>query len=348
MAAGVADALPHEAVVVMPLADGGDGLLDALTAAVHGRVDDVPIHGPLGEAARGRVLIRAGEAVVESADACGLHLVAVSRRDPLRTDTGGVGELIRSAAAAAGTVRVGLGGSATVDGGAGMARVLGYRLLDVAGRPLPPGGGALERLARIEAPASGGTGGPGGPGGAPAARARPTRIVALVDVDNPLLGPNGAARVYGPQKGADAAAVEILERGLARLAERWRVDLGVEPANEPGAGAAGGLGGGMAAFLGAELMSGAEWVLRAVGFDEALARARRVVTGEGAFDAQSAMGKVVGTVLERARRAGVPALLVAGRIAAAPEGDVALIDGGGAILDERAIRARVAAALRAT
>jgi glycerate kinase len=203
-------------------------------------------------------------------------------------------------------VWVALGGSATVDGGAGAAAALGFQLLDAAGEPIACGGGALERLARIVPPAAG----PWRDRGAGR-----VRVVALCDVENPLLGERGAARVFGPQKGAAPAAVERLERGLAHLAAAIERDLGVDVRPLRGGGAAGGAGAGAAAFLGARLGAGARVVLRLQRFDRRLRRAQLVVTGEGRLDAQSFDGKVVSAVTRAAAARGVPVAVVAGRSA---------------------------------
>lgn len=303
LADGARRAAPGEAVLLLPLSDGGSGLLDALRTLPGMDAREDTVSGPLGDPVRARWLRSPSRLVVESAQACGIQHIPAGALDPLRAHTHGVGELIaRARAEAPGAELVlGLGGSATVDGGLGMAAALGWRLLGDDGRPIPPGGRGLLDLARIEAP--------------PARDARvAARVLALADVDNPLTGPRGAAPVYGPQKGASPAVVAELARGLERLAERLRADLGVDVGSLPGAGAAGGLGAAAVAFLGARLVPGSAWVLDALAFDAHLSKARLVVTGEGSVDAQTGMGKVVGEVLARARAAGVPALVVAGRI----------------------------------
>lgn len=356
MVRGALRAVPGAEVVRQPLSDGGPGLLDALLGARASgggghiasdasraeppavRIDEVTVAGPLGNPVLGRVLWTSepeGEvATLESADACGVELVPRSRRDPMRSDTRGVGELIRYAEErGARTVRVGLGGSGTVDGGTGAARAFGWRFLDDEGRELPPGGGALTRLGRI------------------AAGARPgVRVTALADVESPLNGMAGAARRFGPQKGATGEQLERLIEGLERLAERLEEDLGAgDVADLPGSGAAGGLGAGLTAFLGAEIEPGSDWVLERVGFREDLTRADLVITGEGAFDASSLAGKIVGRVVELAREVGVPALLLCGRVEGeTPEGTRAA-DGGGerlesGDLEDLAARETVAAA----
>ncbi len=348
MARGLAAVRPAWRLELLPLSDGGPGLLDALWAAgarspsdrlpgpgtpgepegreaalrSAGTAERVEVPGPLGDPVEARLLWLNWEAVLESADACGLERLG-ERRAPLEADTRGVGALVRHALdGGARAVRIGLGGSASTDGGTGMARAFGWRFLDEHGAELPQGGGALRRLARIE---------PGSrPGGAAA------EITALADVETPLLGLRGAARTFGPQKGASAAEVERLVAGLERLAERLGSDVGrwaADAVSAPGSGAAGGLGAGCAVFLGARLVPGAAWVLHRTGFDERLARAELVVTGEGAWDRSSAAGKITWEVIGRARAAGVRALLLCGRLdAEVPEG-VGAFDGGGAWLD---------------
>jgi glycerate kinase len=298
LAEGARRAFPDGDVVEMPLSDGGNGLIDALHAAQGGAIERVPVTGPLGGPVQARILHLEGAAVVETADANGLHLVPEARRDPMVTTTFGVGELLLAAADAPRLI-VGLGGSSTVDGGAGMAQALGWWLLDDADEAIGRGGAGLLRLARIH-----------GPERMPVL----PPITVLHDVHNPLLGDQGAAPVYGPQKGAGPADVRRLADALARLAECLARDVGRDVRALPGGGAAGGLGAALAAFVDGHLVPGGRWVLDAVGFDAALARADVVVTGEGAFDAQSGMGKVVGEVIRRARESGVPVLLVAGTV----------------------------------
>lgn len=347
MAAGARRALPDVPVRELPLSDGGPGLIDALRLIRGGEVTPVQVTGPLGEPVTARVLRMDGTAVVESADACGMHLVPAERLDPLSTTTYGVGELLLAAsgldrrgrrgggagggaagrgaipgAEAVWRILLGLGGSATVDGGLGMAAALGWNLLDMEGAHVRRGGAGLLDLARISRPAD---------------PPRLPSVVALADVRNPLLGPEGAAAVFGPQKGATPATVRRLELGLARLAARLEADIGVEVRELEGGGAAGGLGAAAVAFLGAELVPGSRWVLEEIGFDALLEGARLVVTGEGCYDAQSKMGKVVGVVVADARARGLPVLLVAGRIEGElPEG-VTAVDGAGGILDEEAL-----------
>ncbi len=301
LARGWHRARPADDVEELPLADGGEGTLDALVAALGGDRRALTVTGPLGdpvEAVFG--LLPGPSGVVEMALASGLALVPQGRGDPLRATTFGTGELILAACrAGARSVIVCIGGSATNDGGAGVAQALGFRLLDADGRDLDPGGGALGRLERIDAS-----------GASPDVAG--VRFVVASDVDNPLTGPAGAAVVYGPQKGASPEDVGRLDAALERLAVVVRRDLGADVADRSGAGAAGGLGFGLMAFLGAELRPGIEVVMEAVGFDERLERADAAVTGEGKFDRQSFHGKTVGGVLEAAARRHRPVAVVCG------------------------------------
>lgn len=316
--------------------------MDVLEATCDLNRHECEVTGPLDEpvsAAYGVGRCR-GRAVgiVESGKACGLHLIPADRRDPMITTTRGVGELLRVLVRGPEPVEhilLGLGGSGTVDGGLGMASALGWRFLDGAGRPVPPGGRGLAVLESILPPSSTAS------DGVPGERA-PT---VLADVDNPLLGPDGAAGVYGPQKGASPDQVRQLEEGLARLADLIRRELGREVAWIPGGGAAGGLGAAAVAFLGGELVSGSDRVLEALRFDAHLAEADILITGEGAVDRQSVMGKVVGKVVERGRGLGLSVLVIAGRIdAELPEG-VFGVDSGGRRLDADGLADLAAAGL---
>lgn len=284
-------------VHTLPVSDGGPGLIDALSHAGWRITDRPGVTGPLGDPVGARILASHNQAVVESADACGITLLSAGQLNPLQTTSFGVGELIERAAATFQSIHVGLGGSATIDGGLGMAAALGWKLLDADGNAIDRAGRGVLQLAHIE----------GDPPLLP-------EVIALSDVRNPLYGPDGAARTFGAQKGATAQQVAMLDAGLERLAEIIRRDLGVDVGAMEGAGAAGGLGAGLHAFAGARLVSGSEWVLERLGFDALLARARAVITGEGSFDAQSGMGKITGEIIERARVVGVPVLLIAGRI----------------------------------
>jgi glycerate kinase len=314
MADGVRAAAPDAQVTSVPMADGGEGTVQALVAATGGALHNATVTGPLGEPVEAEFgILGDGEtAVIEMAAASGLPLVPPERRDPTRTTTFGTGELIRAALdRGARHLILGIGGSATVDGGAGMAQALGVRLLGAEGQPLGRGGGALERLDTIDLS-----------GRDP----RPADVTCEVasDVDNPLIGPRGAARVYAPQKGATPQMVESLEANLTRLADVVERDLDVQVRDLPGAGAAGGLGAGLVAFLGAALRPGVELVIEAVHLDEALAGADLALVGEGQLDGQTAFGKVPVGVARVAAKQDIPVVALAG----------ALGDGWEAVLDE--------------
>jgi glycerate kinase len=299
LAAGVEAArLP---VTVVVGSDGGDGFLDAVAPP---RRVTVAVTGPRGapvEAEYG--WLDPDTAVIESRLACGLALLGRGERDPAVTTTRGVGDLIVAAAGAgARTVIVGLGGSATMDGGLGAARAWGWQALDAAGTEVPEGGGSLSMVARLV------------PAPAP-----PARLVAVTDVTNRLLGPDGAA-VYAPQKGASRDVATALAAGLAHLVELCRPWNGPELAEQPGAGAAGGLGFGLMCFGGATARPGAPWVLERTGFDAALDGAALVVTAEATVDATSFTGKLMGEVVARARRRGVPVAILTPRALTRPSG----------------------------
>ncbi|MCC7366152.1 MAG: glycerate kinase [Dehalococcoidia bacterium] len=302
IARGLRRARPAWTLDLLPLSDGGPGFLAALSAALRGDVRALVCHDPLGRKLVGRYawIGATDTCVVEAAGANGLWLVAPGECDAVHADTFGVGELIAAAVLDdPKRLLVGVGGSATTDGGAGMARALGARFLDAAGAELGPGGGALARLDRIE--------------WMPPAWVGSVDVVVATDVTNPLTGPDGAAPVYGPQKGASPADVELLSGALERYAEVVVRDLGVDIAAMPGAGAAGGLAAGLVAFLGARIVSGFDVVAEATGLGERLARAGIVVTGEGSFDSQSRRGKVTGRLVELAEASGTPWVLFAGR-----------------------------------
>jgi glycerate kinase len=297
--AGLLRARPDAQVTRLPVGDGGAGTLAAVVAAGFERVP-VRATGPTGEPVDAAIALRGERAFVEMAEASGLRRLPGGKRAPLEATTYGTGELLRAALdLGARELVLGIGGSATTDGGAGMASALGVRFLDGDGRPLPPGGAALLRLARVDAS-----------GLDP--RVEHVSVTVAADVDNPLVGPQGAAAVYGPQKGAGPDDVLLLDSALRRYARVLHDDLGVDLADTPGAGAAGGLGAGAMAFLGAGLRSGIELVLELVGFDEAAEGADLVITGEGKIDFQSLRGKAPFGVAKAAAAHGVPVVALAG------------------------------------
>jgi glycerate kinase len=302
MANGVRQAMPDSEVVSVPVADGGEGTVEALVSAHGGTYQLVNVEGPLGDPVHASFgLIDGGRtAVVELASASGFDLVAPDRRDPRVTSTYGFGQLLDAARkAGARSIIAGIGGSATNDGGAGVAQAVGYSLLDATGEPLERGGLALLHLDHIDVSGLDSSWGS-------------VALKVACDVTNPLLGPTGASYIYGPQKGADPFTVEQLDRALARLAEVIERDLGKRVANIPGAGAAGGAGAGLIAFLDARLMPGAPLIIDASGLDAKLEGAGLVITGEGRVDGQTAYGKAPGEVAKRAKEARIPVLLIAG------------------------------------
>ncbi len=295
---------PEDKLVLVPMADGGEGTVDALVAATDGRLLRVDVTGPLGETVTAEYgLLRNGEtAIIEMASASGLPLVPPGQRDPRVTTTRGTGELMRHALdAGVRRIIVGIGGSATNDGGAGMAHALGYQFLDHAGKELAPGGAALSRLTRIDASAK-----------HPALDE--CEVLAACDVDNPLCGPRGASCVYGPQKGANAAAVTELDGALRHLGETVESQLGTAVLEVPGAGAAGGLGAGLVAFAGAGLRRGVDLVAEASGLAARMAGADLAITGEGRIDGQTAHGKTPAGVAAVAKGLGIPVVAVAGAL----------------------------------
>ncbi len=306
MAEGAARVLPGAELVRVPVADGGDGLVDVAAEALGGKTHVVGVTGPLGERVDA-AFCHVPEmclAAVEMALASGLALLRPEQRDPLATTTLGTGELIAAALdLEVARLAVGIGGSATNDGGIGMAAALGARFLDGDGNAVEPVGRALGSIRRIDLS-----------GLDP--RVGDVEIEAVCDVDNPLCGPTGAAAVYGPQKGADPETIAILDAGLGNLADVIERDLGVDIRDLPGAGAAGGLGAGLKAFLGAELRRGVDVILDLVGLDAALAGADLAITGEGQIDFQSAFGKAPAGVGAAAKRRAIPCIALAGSVGA--------------------------------
>jgi glycerate kinase len=300
--AGVRSGWPEADVRVLPLADGGPGTADALVDALGGEWHTAWAHDALGRPLQARWASWSGGGVVEMARASGLSLIDPSERDALVASTIGTGELIADALeSGVRSLLVGVGGSATTDGGAGALQALGYRFLDAAGRALPPGGAALRNLARID-----------GAGLLPAVRA--AELTVLTDVLNPLCGPTGASHVYGPQKGATPEDVEILDAALAHLAEVVARDLGVDAAHLPGTGAAGGLSYGLLVGCGARIRRGFEHLAMLLGLEANLAGVDWVLTGEGRLDTQTLSGKGPLELGRRARQAGARVVAFAGKV----------------------------------
>lgn len=333
IAEGVLSVLPHATLDLCPMADGGDGTVSAMVAATGGRLVTADVFGPLGEFRRahfgllgnsleaglpgelglaaaqgaasgeGEALAHAGVAVIEMAAASGLALVPADRRDPMRTTTFGTGQLILAAVeAGAKEIIIGIGGSATVDGGCGCAQALGVTFMMSGGDAAVCGlaGGAVGDIERIDLS-----------GRDP--RLASVRIRVASDVTNPLTGPDGASCVYGPQKGATPEMVEQLEKNLSHLAELIRRDLGVDVEHMPGAGAAGGLGAGLVAFLGAKLQPGAALIADAVRLGKRLEGADLCITGEGKLDRSSSFGKAAVEIASLARQRGVSTICLPGQ-----------------------------------
>jgi glycerate 2-kinase len=305
IAAGLRAVLPRAELVTIPVADGGDGTVDAAAAAGFERMP-VTASGPTGEPVQASYARRGGHAIVELACVCGLARLPGGRREPMAASSYGMGEVVRAALdMGAREITLAVGGSASTDGGAGLLQALGARVLDARGAELGRGGAVLREAARIELA-----------GLHPAVRSAAFTIAA--DVDSPLLGRRGAAAVYGPQKGASAAQVSQLASGLRRWAAVVAAAAGTDLSLAPGTGAAGGVGFAAQAVLGAVARPGAELVLELAGLDAALTGAALVITGEGSLDAQSLTGKAPVAVARAAARRGVPVIAVAGRSTLSP------------------------------
>ncbi len=293
--------LCFDEIVAIPIGDGGDGTLEALSRLVGGKILHVPVHGPLGEPLTAPLLIwdDGRRAFVEMASASGLAQVPPESRNPMMTTSVGTGELtLRAIELGVREVILGVGGSATVDGGIGALKALGYRLLDENGNDVPPNGAGLLKLRRIIPPNS----------------LPDVRIRVMADVRNPLLGENGAAPVYGPQKGATPEQVEALESGLKKLAELIRELTGTDIGEVEGGGAAGGIAASLYGLLNATIENGGELFLELVGFDEQLEGAQLVLTGEGKIDRQTVFGKGVAAVASHASARGIPVVAFGGII----------------------------------
>jgi glycerate kinase len=312
---GWQEGMPDASLTCLPMADGGEGTVDAVVQAAGGTLVSHTVSDPLGNPVEARFgLIQNGKvAVIEMAAASGLALVPPDRRDPCKTSTYGTGELLVCALdSGVEDIIIGVGGSATNDGGAGMAQALGYRLTNKRGEELGPGGARLVQLDRID-----------GSGRHP--RLEAVNVYVACDVNNPLCGPNGASAVYGPQKGATAEDVLILDHALAHFAKIVERDMKTTLMGMPGAGAAGGLAGGLMALAGATLENGLDLIATLCGLPQAIAEADLVITGEGSLDGQSAFGKTPAGIARMARQYGVPVIALGGRVSEEAE---ALLDCG--------------------
>ena len=302
--AGVRQVFPEAEVVRLPVADGGDGTLEALVENTNGRMISQQVTGPLGRPvdARWGVMGDGKTAVIEMAQASGLALISPGSRDPRLSTTFGTGQLIKAALNHGyRRIIIGLGGSATNDGGAGMAQALGVRFLDRSGTILPFGGAALANLDSVDT-----------------SELYPilneAEIIAATDVTNPLCGSIGASVVYGPQKGASATVVKELDRALARYAEVLIKSLGIDVANRPGAGAAGGLGAGLIAFAQGEVKPGIDLICDVLGFEEHLTGVNLIFTGEGRVDSTTVYNKAPIGVAKRAKIHNIPVILLVGSL----------------------------------
>ncbi|WP_126425824.1 glycerate kinase [Brevibacillus marinus] len=299
---GVLRACPSASVLEIPLADGGEGTMENIVHATNGTITDVVVRGPLGEPTKAAygVLGDGQTVVIEMAQASGLPLLKEHEKNPLLATSYGTGELIRHALDA-GYRRfiIGLGGSATNDGGAGMLRALGLRFLDSAGRPLAEGGAALAELACIDDAAWD-------------QRISEASFLIASDVTNPLCGPSGASAVFGPQKGATPEMVARLDRALARFAEVVERQTGKAIRDVPGSGAAGGMGAALLAFMGAEMRPGIDLLLETVQFEQRIRDADLIITGEGRLDSQTLAGKVIAGVCRRAGQFAIPTVALCG------------------------------------
>ncbi|HEX8595821.1 MAG TPA: glycerate kinase [Pseudomonas sp.] len=304
IASGLAQVWPNAELIKCPMADGGEGTIEAVLAACNGQLMTARVSGPLGEAIDGHWgwLALSHTAIIEMAMASGLQLLTPQQRDARITSTRGTGQLIRAALDAGATrIILAIGGSATNDGGSGMLAALGVRLLDDRGEAVAPGGLALAQVARIDLDNLD-------------ARLRDVQFEVAADVDNPLCGPNGASHIFGPQKGATPEQVLQLDDALGHFADLSAVVLGRDLRDEPGCGAAGGMGFAAKAYLNASFRPGVEVVADLTRLEQALEGADLVITGEGRFDAQTLRGKTPFGVARMAQRAGVPVIVLAGTL----------------------------------
>ncbi len=291
---------PEAEITLLPVSDGGDGLLEAFIFGGHGSSRALVVPGPVLKPVRAKWVMAGDTAVIEMAQASGLKYLSKNGLAPFDATTFGVGRLLRAACrAGARSALVGLGGSASNDGGAGCAAGFGFRLLDKSGAQVPPGARGLLKLERILPPPF-------------FEKQKGMKITALTDVDNPLTGPRGSARIYGPQKGAGPAEIAVMEKALLHYARVVERELGLDIKNLKGGAAAGGLAAGLYAFFGAELVHGSDFTLKRLEFSAALKRSDLVITGEGRFDSQSFDGKAPVAVARLAGQHKKPALIVCG------------------------------------
>ncbi|PCE63371.1 glycerate kinase [Sediminicola luteus] len=304
MAQGILEVVPEANIKQIPISDGGEGLLDALVLPLGGTIKSTEVQDPLGRliTAEYGLLPDGKTAVIEMAKASGLELLTPAEKNPLITTTYGTGQLAR-AALDQGCDRfiLGIGGSATNDGGVGMAQALGYRFLDGEGNELPPGGGSLGNLVTIDSSHVD-------------PRIKNASFTVACDVSNPFIGATGASKIYGPQKGAKPDMVELLDANLQHLAETISQQLKVDIAQVPGSGAAGGLGGGLLAFFQGHLKQGIELILQTLELDKHLQNADLVFTGEGKIDGQTLYGKTIAGLGRLAQKHNVPVIAVAGKL----------------------------------
>lgn len=300
---GVRKVFPEAEFMCVPVADGGEGTVETMVTHLGGEYRTVKVTAPDGSKIDARYgILKNGIAVIEMAAASGLPIIPKEKRNVMTATTYGTGEMIKAALAEeCEQIYIGVGGSATNDGGVGMAQALGYSFLDRNGKEVGFGGGELEKIEKIDSS-----------GADP--RLKKKKIVVMSDVVNPLCGKSGAAAIYGPQKGASPKQVEELDRGLKHLANLIREQMGINLEELPGAGAAGGLGAGLVAFAGAEIRSGIKTVLELANFREKLDWADLVITGEGKIDSQSVLGKVISGISQMAKEKNIPVIAVSGAI----------------------------------
>lgn len=323
MARGIMRASPDAELIRIPMADGGEGTVSTILSFVKGREVSVPVYGPRRnwtDAVHG--ILEDGSAILEMAQASGIQLVPPTDRNPSEASTFGTGQMILSALDhGCKKIYMGLGGSATNDGGMGMAEALGVRFYDAEGNTLEGKGSSLSNIHRIDISGMD-------------HRIQETELIAMCDVQNPLCGANGASAVYGPQKGASQEEIHRLDDGLRNYARRVKECNGVDIIDVPGAGAAGGLGGGLMAFCQAKLLSGCHAILDICGFDDLLQDADLVITGEGHIDKSTSFGKVPYSIATRAAKQGVPVVAIGGGVCQqAPEGEEPLFIAESSVTD---------------